>query len=266
MAEQRNIYEDWEAILSLSRLLDIDAKEVRRFVEKIRIDPISGCWLWVAALNPDGYGHFTRLGNDGEWHGDPAHRVAHEWYIGPIPDGFQVHHKCDVRSCVKPDHLESLSTADHVAKTTGHAANQTHCHRGHEFTDQNTRWYRGFRACRACANFNAKVRRGRIVEGTQSSLYCVNEHPLFGDNMYLVQMSRGRYRRYCKQCRLDAVDRYAAENQEAVLLAKTLRRADRAAARKIENRQRTFSLRQTGRLIPAKTFILLLRRLLNDCR
>ena len=34
-----------------------------------------------------------------------VHRVAWELVRGPIPDGLDVLHSCDVRLCAKPDHL-----------------------------------------------------------------------------------------------------------------------------------------------------------------
>lgn len=96
-----------------------------------------------------------------------------------------------------------------------------------------------------------------------STLYCINDHPLFGDNMTLVSISYGRYRRYCKACRREAVDRYVAGNQEATLLAKTMRRADRVAARKLQAREQLLSLRQTAHLIPDSTLVLLVGRLID---
>jgi hypothetical protein len=40
---------------------------------------------------------------------------------------------------------------------------RTHCKRGHEFTDENTRWYRGERYCRACGRERARAKRAGEV-------------------------------------------------------------------------------------------------------
>ncbi len=97
-----------------------------------------------------------------------------------------------------------------------------------------------------------------------TNLYCKNGHPLFGANLHLVERD-GKYVRYCRACRNEATARYNTENAQAVLAAKTLRRADRIAARKLKNRAAIISLRQTAHLLPASTLISTLRRLLNDC-
>lgn len=60
----------------------------------------NGCWIWQQALNKDGYGC---KGYNGKWY--LAHRLAWEAVNGTIPEGMRVCHKCDVTSCVNPDHL-----------------------------------------------------------------------------------------------------------------------------------------------------------------
>jgi HNH endonuclease len=71
-----------------------------RFLSKISVN-CNGCHLWTANTAKNGYGRFKlRDGTQA-----PAHRIAWEIANGPIPYGLQVLHKCDVRSCVNPEHL-----------------------------------------------------------------------------------------------------------------------------------------------------------------
>ena len=58
------------------------------------------CWLWFGSSHSSGYGKLMvskryRL----------AHQVAYEVAVGPIPDGKIITHDCDVKLCVRPDHL-----------------------------------------------------------------------------------------------------------------------------------------------------------------
>lgn len=66
------------------------------------------CWLWIGAKS-NRYGMFR-------WKGRSHHsqRVAWEIYNGPIPDGFHVCHKCDVPSCVNPEHLFVGTASDNM--------------------------------------------------------------------------------------------------------------------------------------------------------
>lgn len=59
-----------------------------------------GCWIWSGAKNQEGYGSISVNGKSVR-----AHRAFYNKFVGPIPDGMQVCHRCDVSGCVNPSHL-----------------------------------------------------------------------------------------------------------------------------------------------------------------
>jgi len=61
----------------------------------------SGCWLWNGGWNVRGYGKCSRHGKVWAY----AHRLFYTHFVGPIPDGACVMHKCDTPPCCNPDHL-----------------------------------------------------------------------------------------------------------------------------------------------------------------
>lgn len=70
-----------------------------------KVNKTEGCWLWTGAKFSRGYGEFT-IFRDGRWRTIGAHVFAYELATGEqITDGSSVLHHCDVRACVRPDHL-----------------------------------------------------------------------------------------------------------------------------------------------------------------
>lgn len=75
-----------------------------RKLEKYEAIPEAGCWIWIGAIDKDGYGVIAGSCNGLGWR-DKAHRKSYEHHKGPIPKGAHVLHKCDVTGCINPYHL-----------------------------------------------------------------------------------------------------------------------------------------------------------------
>lgn len=86
----------------------IGAVQKRNFWKKVKRIPLpSGCWLYRGASKN---GHHGTLPS-----GEYAHRFSWRLTFGPIPNGKNVLHRCDVPRCVNPNHLFLGTQLDNIA-------------------------------------------------------------------------------------------------------------------------------------------------------
>jgi HNH endonuclease len=140
-------------------IAEADIAEVL-LARSVKVD--GGCRRWTGAHVPKGYG---QIRFDGKTRG--VHVVAHEIWIGPVPDGLEVDHVyangCRYRDCIEPSHLEAVTHAENVRRR--HMEPSTHCPNHHEYTPENTKQViragtpQDERRCRECQKNDARARR-----------------------------------------------------------------------------------------------------------
>lgn len=121
------------------------------------------CWLWTGSKNASGYGMWmeTRGG------ANLVHRWAYRDRFGHLPEKpAELDHLCRTHACCNPDHLESVTRLENVARGNVARSNAlrgsltTQCRQGHAFDEANTAFTsRGWRRCRRCHREQASAAR-----------------------------------------------------------------------------------------------------------
>lgn len=153
----------------------------------------SGCWIWMGALNDQGYGKLVRNGK--YWR---AHRWIYQQLKGPLLAGMELDHLCHTRSCVNPHHLEQVTHQVNVDR--GSSRKRKFCSKGHAMSGNNL-YFRpnGKRECRQCLRECDHRRYG--YQGNplnKHRTHCIHGHSFDEVNTYRPP---GQIKRMCRECR-----------------------------------------------------------------
>ena len=113
----------------------------------------NGCRVWnkKESLFPSGHVAISFRGNAMK-----AHRALWIETFGDLDSKTVVRHICNNPACTNIEHLTTGTQADNIQDMIDAGrhgmTNKTHCPKGHEYNETNTRTYKGRRWCRACDN------------------------------------------------------------------------------------------------------------------
>ena len=119
----------------------------------------NGCWIWAGPFQETGrhhefiYGRFPVKQQNGKWKSALAHIFSYTHFKGAIPEGHEIHHKCDNQICVNPEHLELVTKTGHMMKSnwlSSTNARKTQCPKGHDPSEYVRVSTTGHRYCRIC--------------------------------------------------------------------------------------------------------------------
>ncbi len=127
---------------------------LERLLARSRVDPRTGCRLWLGCVDHAGYGRTIYLDRKGI--------TAYRAMLASgreIPPGLELNHKCHVRRCIEPEHLEAVTHAQNL-QDRALKATAPNCKRGHLRTYTKT----GKLICKVCRYWNLKRWRYQTPE------------------------------------------------------------------------------------------------------
>lgn len=73
--------------------------------------PDTGCRIWPGQIDRYGYGLASIGGRK-----RVVHRALWEALRGPVPDGLELDHTCEIKACSNLDHLEPVTRAENCRR------------------------------------------------------------------------------------------------------------------------------------------------------
>lgn len=95
-------------------LVPLDEDELRKFLQHVNIiDDLFSCWTWQGGIFSTGYGRFRQKRRE-----ELAHRISYFHFKGDIPVGTELHHICQNKLCIRPEHLRPMTSSEHIRLRT----------------------------------------------------------------------------------------------------------------------------------------------------
>lgn len=173
------------------------------------------CWIWDRRYSKWGYGQKgrNRISTN-------AHIVYWERKNGPVPEGHDLHHLCEVRACVNPDHVTPLTRQEHQQLTANTLSAQEvreirDLRRWGMFQQEIAKIYGVNRSNISMisrgitwSNYPGAIERKGIVPVT----HCLKGHEFTPENTYISRSDRFP-RRVCRACMREHQRNYRANNK-----------------------------------------------------
>jgi len=99
-----------------------------------------------------------------------GHRWSYEHFVGPIPDGLELDHLCEIKLCVNPEHLQPVTFEENMRRAGYFKKSDSACRHGHPYTPENIYWSthksgKKYRTCKECSKLaNERVSKRRAED------------------------------------------------------------------------------------------------------
>ena len=131
-----------------------DEEKILELISERTYTDANGCWLWMGTLSPKGYAHQSFSNKPHR-----MHIISYNIYVGQVKG--ELHHKCLIRHCINPAHLQDVPPDVNQKFSKGWTLGDDgiwSCKRGHRMEGYNVKKAgNGGICCRECANLAKRM-------------------------------------------------------------------------------------------------------------
>lgn len=141
-----------------------DPRLPARFWNKIKVDPVTGCWTWQGKPDRDGYPN--RTSTDNYTTKERPYRWSYRVLVGPIPKDT-LNHRCLNKMCCFPVPEHAGDPMTHVENVQDAKRRTVKCPQGHPYDHANTHVRSdGRRECKTCMRDRTARARAAVKAGS----------------------------------------------------------------------------------------------------